>query len=134
MSQANVELCREGVEAFNQRDIERLAELTSPEFEFAAYLATLIETTTYRGLDGFRRYFEDADAAWEEIQVRLSDDFRDLGERIVLFGELQGKGRASGLEVRVPLAWVAEIHDGKLTRLRSYENAADALKAVGLAG
>jgi hypothetical protein len=31
-------------------------ELSSPDFEFAPYLATLIETTTYRGGDGLRKY------------------------------------------------------------------------------
>jgi ketosteroid isomerase-like protein len=134
MSQENVEIVRRAVQAFNERDLARLDELSSPDFEFAPYLATLIETTTYRGRDGLRRYFEDAGAAWEDIQVRLSDDFRDLGERIVFFGELCGRGRASGLEVQVPLAWVTEIHEGKLTLLHSYENPADALNAVGLAG
>jgi ketosteroid isomerase-like protein len=133
MSQENVEIVRQAAEAFNRRDLVRLDELTSPDFEFAPLLPALIETTTYRGRDGLRRYFEDADAAWEEIQVRLSDDFRDLGERIVSFGELCGRGRTSGLEVQVPLAGVTEIHEGKLTRLHTYENGAEALKAVGLA-
>jgi hypothetical protein len=34
--------------------------------------------------------------------------------------------------VRTLLAWVTEIHEGKLALLHSYENPADALKAVGL--
>jgi ketosteroid isomerase-like protein len=133
VSRENVEIVRRAVAAFNQRDMERLAELTSLEFEFAPLLPALMETTTYRGRDGLRRYFEDAAAAWEEIQVRLADDFRDFGERIVFFGELHGRGRTSGLEVRVPLACVAEFQDAKLTRLHAYETAAEALKAVGLA-
>jgi ketosteroid isomerase-like protein len=133
MSQENVQIVRRAVDAFNRRDLARLEGLSSPDFEFAPYLATLIETTTYRGRDGLRRYFADAGAAWEDIEVRLSDDLRDLGEHIVFFGELRGRGRASGLEVQVPLAWVAQIHEGKLTLLNSYEDVADALKAVGLA-
>jgi hypothetical protein len=62
--------------------------------------------------------------------VRLSDDLRDLGERIVFFGELCGRGRASGLEVQVPLAWVREIHEGKLALRHSYENPAYATARV----
>jgi ketosteroid isomerase-like protein len=107
-------------------------ELTSPNFEFAPYLATLIEKTTYWGHEGLRKYFADAESAWEEIHIRV-DDLRDAGDRLIYSsGELYGRGRASGLEVQVPLAWVTEISDGKLTRLQSYQTAAEALEAAGL--
>lgn len=80
MSQARIELVRRWAQAFNDRDMDALLELTSPDFEFVPYLANLVETTTYRGHDGLRRYFEDADAAWEEIRVEL-DDVRVVTDR-----------------------------------------------------
>jgi ketosteroid isomerase-like protein len=132
MSEENIELLGRAVEAFNQHDMEALVELTSTDFEFMPYLATLIETTTYLGHEGLDKYFADAESAWEEIHVRL-DDVRDAGHGLIYSsGELYGRGRASGLEVRVPLAWVSEISDGKLTRLQSYQSAAEALEAAGL--
>src|SRR5206468_12923020 len=112
-------------------DMIALLKLTNPDFEFVPYLASLIETTVYRGHDGLRRYFEDAHAAWEEIQVRQAE-VREVGDRTISFGELRGKGRASGLEVRVPLAWVGEWHDGKLVRLETYTSKTEAVEAVGL--
>jgi ketosteroid isomerase-like protein len=133
MSQENVELARRWSRAFNERDMDALVNLTSPDFEFRPYLATLVETTIYRGHDGLRRYFEDADAAWEEIQVRRAEP-RAVGDRTISHGELYGKGRASGLVVRVPMAWVSEWHGGKLVRLETYESKAEALEAVGLSG
>jgi ketosteroid isomerase-like protein len=111
--------------------MDALVKLTSPDFEFIPYLANLIETTTYRGHDGLRDYFGDADAAWEEIQVRQAD-VREVGNRTVSFGELHGKGRASGLEVQVPLTWVGEWRGGKLVRLETYTSEAQALEAAGL--
>ena len=53
--------CRAWTEAFNRRDMEALADLASPSFELVPYLSSMIETTTYRGHDGLRKYFEDAD-------------------------------------------------------------------------
>ena len=133
MSEQNVELLTRALEAFNERDMETLVKVTSPDFEFAPYLATVIETTTYWGHEGLDKYFADAESAWKEIHVRF-DDLRDAGDALVFAsGELYGRGRASGLEVRVPLAWVAEVRNGKVTRLQSYETKAEALEAAGLA-
>jgi hypothetical protein len=61
------------------------------------------------------------------------DDVREVDDRITFaLGELRGKGRASGLEVRVPLAWVGESHAGKVTRITTYTSKEAALKAEGL--
>ena len=134
MSRENVEVATRLVQAFNERDMNALLDLTSPDFEFAPYLPALLETTAYRGHEGLDKYFKDADAAWEEIAVRLGD-IREVDDRLtVSSGELVGKGRASGLEVRVPLAWVGEFHAGKMIRLTTYRSEAEALEAVGLRG
>jgi ketosteroid isomerase-like protein len=132
MSQETLELFRRAVEAFNQRDVDRLDELTTRDFEFSPYLATLIETTIYRGLEGLHKYFEDSASAWERIVVRL-DDVREVRSGVIYSsGELHGKGRASGMEVRVPVTWISEIREGKLASVRSYGGEADALEAAGL--
>jgi ketosteroid isomerase-like protein len=132
MSQENMELVRRFAAAFNQSNLDALCELTTPDFEFSPYLATLIERTIYRGHDGLRTYFADVDAAWGTIRVRL-DEIRDLGEHVFSAGELYGTGRSSGLEVAIPLAWIGESRDGKIARIRSYVSRDEALNAVGLA-
>jgi hypothetical protein len=57
---------------------------------------------------------------------------RAVGDQTISFGELIGKGRASGLEVQVPLTWVGDWRDGKLVRLVTYTSREEALEAVGL--
>jgi ketosteroid isomerase-like protein len=111
--------------------MDALVNAASPDFEFVPYLANLVETTTYRGHDGVRKYFEDADAAWVVVEVRLGE-IREVGDHVVASGELYGKGRASGLEVRVPLVWVGAFSGGKLAWVHTYETEAAALEAVGL--
>jgi ketosteroid isomerase-like protein len=132
MSEENLEIFRRHVAAFNDGDLDAMADLVTEDFEFIPYLAAVVEkTATYRGRDWLRQYREDAGAAWDDIQVRI-DEIRDLGDRAVAFGEIRGRGRGSGLDIRVPLAWVADFHQGKVSRLQSYENAIEALEAAGL--
>ena len=54
-------LARRWSQAFNERDMEGLAELTTEDFEFVPYLGSLIEANVYRGLDGLRREPPDDD-------------------------------------------------------------------------
>jgi ketosteroid isomerase-like protein len=131
MSDSIVTLSRLFSQAFNAHDIAALSELTSPDFEFYPYMASLIERKVYRGHDGLRDYFNDAHAAWSEITVRQAE-VREVGERTISFGELHGKGRASGLEVQLPMAWVGEWRAGKLLRLVAYTSKDEALDAAGL--
>jgi ketosteroid isomerase-like protein len=131
MSEENGEVLRRGVAAFNERDEGAIDDLFTEDFEFIPYLAALVETTTYRGRDGLRQYFEDAEAAWENFDVGV-DEIRDLGDRVIAFGEIHGRGRGSGLEARVSLAWVVDFHEGKMRRLQSYGDKSDALEAAGL--
>ena len=129
MSQETVAIVQAWRQAFNRRDMDALADLASPNFELVPYLSTLIETTTYRGHGGLRKYFEDADSAWETIEARV-DEVREFGERFVATGELHGKGRASGLDVVLPLAWAGGIVDGKIAWIHTHETEAAALEAV----
>ncbi|GAC1485618.1 MAG: hypothetical protein NVS1B9_03840 [Solirubrobacteraceae bacterium] len=120
------------MEAFNVRDMKALDDLIAPAFEFHPYLATLIEASVYRGCDGLRSYFAESDEAWGHLHARL-DEVHEVGDHYTIsYGEIYGMGRASGMEVRVPLAWVAEWRDGKLVRLVSYTNKQQARDAVGL--
>ena len=133
LSQANVDLFWLGIKAFNDRDVDSLDEWITEDFEFVPYLATLIETSTYRGHDGLRKYLEDADAAWKSFHVSV-EEVRDLGDRVLAFGEIRGRGRRSGLEVRVPLAWLVEFQQGKLRRNRAFPDRSEALEAAGIKG
>jgi ketosteroid isomerase-like protein len=130
VSRETVETVRAWAQAFNRRDMDALDDLAGAGFELKGYMSSMIETTTYHGRDGLRKYFADADSAWESVQVRL-DDVRDFGDRFVATGDLHGKGRASRMEVVLPLAWVGEVSGGKLAWIHTHESEASALEAVG---
>jgi ketosteroid isomerase-like protein len=125
-----LELLQRVVDAYNRRDLHALSQLTTDDFVFVPYLSNLIEKTTYRGHKGWVKYFQEADTAWSYVRVRL-DDARELSDGVIYgAGEITGEGRASRLEVRIPLFWVAGIRDGRLSRMQAFESEPDALRAA----
>jgi ketosteroid isomerase-like protein len=54
------------------------------------------------------------------------------GDRVLMLGQVEGRGNGSGVPVNMPLAQVYDFRDGKVCRIRSYLDHAEALKAVGL--
>ncbi len=131
MSREAVEIVNRWAQAFNQREMQALLEVTTADFKFTPYLANLIETTTYQGHDGLHKYFEDADSAWEGIQIHLKDVRPAPDNRVFVAGELRARGRASGAEVRVAVAWAGGIRENKLAWASTFDSEAEALEAAG---
>jgi ketosteroid isomerase-like protein len=126
MSEENVAIVREVLEAFNGEDIE-------PMLAFAhADLEVEITPDTYRGHDVMRRYFESFWDAMDEVQFE-AEQLWDAGQAVVVALRLSARGRQTAILVEQRSAGVWEICDGKVIRIRAYASTADALQAVGLA-
>src|SRR5690242_13968117 len=101
MSRENVDVIKGSIDAYNSRDVEALADLVTPDFELFTAVVGAVEGGSYRGRDGLVTYFEAVSDAWEEIRI-LPEEFRDLGESVLLLGRLAGRGRGSGVRVNAP--------------------------------
>ena len=98
MSLENVELLREGVAAWNQRDAALWLSQAAPEVEWLPAGPAAVDSAVYRGYDECERGFA---AVWEtwaafEFQER---EVRDLGDSALWRGRVKMLGRASGLEL-----------------------------------
>jgi len=131
VSQKNVAVIRRGIDAFNRRDVDLLAELTTADFEWFPALPGAVEAESYRGRAGMDTYFAEISGTWEELRI-LVYDVRDLGDGAVVLGRTEGRGRASGVELEAPIGIVYEFRCGKVSRVRAYLDHDTALKAVGL--
>ncbi len=131
MSQQNVQVIERLFGAFNRRDMTAMLDVMDPDVEWVPILAVL-EGRPYRGHDGFKRWVEALDPDWERFEVDY-EELRDLGERVLVFGHWRGRGRASGVEFEnQPATWLYEFKDGKIVRLQTFTDRADALAALGL--
>jgi ketosteroid isomerase-like protein len=130
LSAENVDTARRLVAAFNDRDVERFLADTHAEAEIHSLRAQL-EGTPYRGHDGIRRMFVDFDEDWEYLRVEI-DDFRDAEANVVGTGHLHSRGRASRVDLDVPIAFVWRFREGKAVYAKLFSEEADALRAAGL--
>src|SRR5437763_5509910 len=131
MSQENVEVARRHRDAFNRRDMEAFLEALDRDVEWIPIMAPL-EGSIYRDHHGVQRWIEELDAYWETFEVR-DENLYDLGDRVLILGHWRARGRASGVVLEnQPAAWLYEIKDGKVVRLRTYTDRAEALEASGL--
>ena len=130
MSAENVDSVRRFVAAFNERDFESMAPELSEDAELYPLRAQL-EGKSYRGIEGVREMFADFDEDWEHLRLEV-DEIRDAGDQVVAVGHLLSRGRASRVDLDVPMAFVWRFRDGKAVYARTYSEPDDALRAAGL--
>jgi len=131
MSQEDVEMVRRALEAFPRGDMEEMLSFMDPEGELHSAIVGGAEGNVYRGHEGFRRWYADSFESFEELQNEWTE-FRDLGNRVLVFGHVHARGRESGVEVDSPMGWVFTVRRGKLLRAEGFLNRDDALEAAGL--
>jgi ketosteroid isomerase-like protein len=130
MSAEDVETITRGIEAYNAGDVDGMIEMCDPEIRLVP-IRKLLEGGEYIGHQGLRRFVADMDEDWSERGIDIAE-VREAGDRLLVLGDFYGTGRASATEVRYPVAWLCEMREGKLTRLRAYTDQGAALADVGL--
>jgi ketosteroid isomerase-like protein len=133
MSQENVELVLQGIEAFNRRDVDALVALASPDVEWEDSEFWSEHARIYRGKAEFREWFNQVVLEpWESVHVEV-EEVIDAGDDRVFFGAcLTTRGKGSGVETQVRGWQVVWIADGNVTRRQVFLDRAETLEAAGL--
>ena len=89
------------------------------------------ERGSVHGHDALRRYFERWMEPWDEFQVGPTE-FLHAGDHVFNGVAMHGRGRSSGVEVRMEYWQVWLFREQRAARWDEYVNRAEALEAVGL--
>ena len=132
MSEENVELVRDFVEAGQRQDWKKVGELIAPDVEMHGTVGGLGEGQVYSGLSEMKDEFETVDQeAWEERRLD-PQGFRHVDDLVVVLLHEYRRGRGSGVELENDTAVVFEIRDGRIVRIQGYMDQDAALEAAGL--
>ena len=118
-------------EAFNQRDLDGLGELTHPtRFEFTSHFVG-VEGRPYRD---WRSYFADVDASWDGFRIHPVEVHpNDHHTAAAVTWHCVGVGKESGAPVDQLVFHVWHLPDGRLGRGRSCGSLTEAREAADAA-
>jgi ketosteroid isomerase-like protein len=124
-----LDLITRGVEAFNEGDIDGMLAPMHPEVEFQP-LRGVLEGNVYHGHTGFRRWLEDNAEDWDEFHLEVIDVAEVDPGWVLVRGRVHARGRASGVELDTTAAWLCQLRDGLIGRLRFYRDPETALESI----
>jgi ketosteroid isomerase-like protein len=87
----------------------------------------------YEGIEGVRNYSRHFLSAWETVTI-AAESVRDAGDRFLVKVDQRGVGLDSGAEVAFGYFQVWTFRDGRVVRLESIRDEAEAREAAGLSG
>jgi ketosteroid isomerase-like protein len=129
MSQENVEVAKQALEAFRQDDIDRFLSYIHPEVEWYARLSEL--EGTHHGHDAVRRWWAGLFEVFPDWSPTIRE-VRDLDDFVLFHVDVAASGAGSGLGVDEDFWQVAEIQGGRIVWYRVCPTEQEALEAVGL--
>jgi len=99
-----------------------------PEFELESQMLGGV----VRGEDGLRRWWTEIDQQFDAWEMQVTGE-HDLGEdRFLVIGTLRMRGRESGLEMDMDIAWLLRFAGEKLRYLKPYTDVDQARAEAGL--
>lgn len=132
MPRDNVELVRSICEPWLRGDFDSM-DWAHPDIEYV--IAEGPTPGHWTGLAGLAEGWRNWLSAWENFSAEV-EAYREIDdERVLVLVDFRGRGRASGLEIgqmQSRGANVFHIRDGKVVKLVTYLDPAEALEAVGL--
>ena len=120
------------IDALNARDFEALHELPfDDEMEYRSAFA-VAEGTTYRGVEGLRKWAADVDATWDRLRAEIVE-FHGAGDnQAVVIIRLTGIARASGVPLDVRIGQVWTWREGRMLSNVVYTDPNEAFRVAGL--
>jgi ketosteroid isomerase-like protein len=118
MSKENLELARQGYEAWNRGDADWLMEHMTEDVEVEPLRGVGDFDKVYSGHEGWKRFWEGWREAWSTIEIRVEhmEDMGDQGALALL--TFEGVGRGSGAEVSMTVSHWLTFREGRVSAVR----------------
>ena len=126
MSQQNLELVRDLVEAWNRGERDDFSGFDADVEWLPRRAAT---EGAYRGIPGIETFFADTEEVFDKFELR--PELIDLGEQVLVAGTIHVRARTSGIETVIPVGGLFDFRDGRILRWEDFGSKEEALRAAG---
>jgi ketosteroid isomerase-like protein len=130
VSDADVEVMKQGFEALSKDGIEGLIPFIDPEFETTTPAGLAAEPDTYRGHNGVRRYWRSFEEIMDDVRFE-PQRMTPLGDAVLVDLVVRARGKATGIEVEQHIAQIWKLRDGKAVSAETYASESEAVAAHG---
>ena len=131
MSEENVEILREAIDAFNRGDGDTWIEYFDPEIEWHD-VPSLPGGGVHRGQAALRRHFDDFSDTWGEVSTSIHE-IESIDDQVVARHRWVAVGKESRIPVEIPeTGAIYEFRQGRIFRVLQFVTHDEALEATGL--
>src|SRR5262245_50291486 len=131
MSEENVQLFRDGLDAFNRRDRSAFLALTDPNYENIPP-KDWPESGSIRGREAIWDFFVAGQEPWERGSFEVGEIIDAGNGKVVAEQTAEMRGKVSGAQVAWRYWHVMTFRQGKAARSEWFITRAEALEAAGL--
>ncbi len=124
-----------GFGVWDSGDVEMWIKLFSPDCEFRSLLTDRVEgPSAFSGHEGLRAFWNSQKEIWEDHR-HVSERAWRRGRLIIVVGRQHVRGRGSGVEVEMRVAFLSERDaDGKIRWAAQFASLDEAVEAAKLRG
>jgi ketosteroid isomerase-like protein len=123
------QLIRGLVDAWNRRDLDSIAPLVAPDFEWVEWAESPVDAAG-RGAGAVERLTADLDEGFEGYRGEVVEYHDVDDQRALLIIAETARGSTSGAEVSSRFGYVVTVRDGKVARVEAYRNPEAARQAA----
>ena len=132
MSQENLEIVRRFENSWATRDLDAALDCIHAEFEFDWSDSMGPFVGTYKGSQGLTRFWTDMLEAFEQFTPEIVEVVECGPERLITIEVVRARGRGSGIDMEARGAMLWNVQEGKILRVKMFQNKGEVLAAVGL--
>lgn len=128
MAESRQEEIRGAFARWNSGDPDVVFEL----FDDGIVLHSAMTSSTFRGHDGIRAWLAEIYEQFERWDVDLAgvEGVDDKPHLLLAFGTIKAHGRLSGMDIDLPIAWLARYRGEKVAELHMFTDADEARHAA----
>ena len=130
--EGNLELVARFIAHVNDDEMDAALEYVDPDGVLDWTRSEAPDGGIHRGRDAWARWMMGRREGLVGARFAVRELVDVPPDRVLMVADLQGQGRASGLETQALGAGIVEIAEGLLTRITLFQTRADAARAAGL--